>query len=201
MTFAFSLQRCRAKVNADVSWSLLKSCFSPLIVVFHSSCWRRLSSGCPADGQLALSSDVVIEVWLSVGSVNECLSRAHTPQTGLGYIHRKKKSLSLSPRVCFSAPLTERGSMCFSGCQDCLAVQCKQIAASIPVSQHLPSPVIQLEVLACTIYSCAAIQLQCDAEAAEEIVENSVRWILYCSFLKSKQPVFPPTCTTIYPSR
>lgn len=101
-----------------------------------------------------------------------------------------RKKASLPPRVCFSAPLTERGSMCFSGCQDCLAVQCKQIAASIPVSQHLPSPVIQLEVLACTICSCAAIQLQCDAEAAEKRVEYTVRWKLYCSYLKSKGPVF-----------
>lgn len=53
--------------------------------------------------------------------------------------------------------------MCFSGCQDCLAVQCKQILAPILFSQHLPPPAIKLKVLACTICSSAAIQLCCDA--------------------------------------
>lgn len=62
--------------------------------------------------------------------------------------------------------------MCFSGCQDCLAVQCKQIAAFILLSQHLPSPVNQLKVLACSICSCAAIQVCCDAEAGVKLVEN-----------------------------
>lgn len=67
--------------------------------------------------------------------------------------------------------------MCFSGCQGCLAVQCKQIAAFILFSQHLPSPVIQLKVLACTICSRAAVQAYCDANAGVKLVERAGSWM------------------------
>lgn len=71
--------------------------------------------------------------------------------------------------------------MCFSGCQDCLAVQCKQIPALILFSQYLPSPVIKLKVLAFTVCGRAAIQMPCDADTGVKPVERTVRTVLYCT--------------------
>lgn len=71
----------------------------------------------------------------------------------------------------FFCALCLREVQCFSGCQDCLAFRCKQIAAFILFSQHLTSPVIQLKVLACTVCSYAAIQVCCDADAGVKLVE------------------------------
>lgn len=144
----------------------------------HTSFWISgkvsLSGDCPAADRAA-GSVALLEVVVFLDSVNECYSSAHTP-----------------PIVCFKfplwrnlpskyilCPLTERGSMCFSGCQDCLAVQCKQIAAFLLFSQHLTSPVNQLKVLACTICSRAASQVCCAANAGVKLVERkTVGWRL-----------------------
>lgn len=70
--------------------------------------------------------------------------------------------------------------MCFSGCQDCLAVQCKQIAAFILFSQRLTSPVIQAKVLAATICSRAALRVCSDADV--KLVERiDSRRETYCT--------------------
>lgn len=70
-------------------------------------------------------------------------------------------------------PLTERGSLCFSGCQVCLAVQCKQIAAFTLFSQHLTSTVSQLNVLHHLQLCCSATQVCFGGDAGVKLVERT----------------------------
>lgn len=71
-------------------------------------------------------------------------------------------------------PLTERGWMCFSGCQVCLAVQCKQIAAFTLFSQHLASTVSLLNVLRYLQPRCSATQAWFCGDAAVRSVKRSL---------------------------
>lgn len=91
-------------------------------------------------------------------SMNERFSGAHASLTGSGLNSQQEGT---SPNI-FQCPLTEGGSMCFSGCQDCLAVQCKQIAAFKLSSQHLTSPVIPAEGVG--IHHLQPCSSSCDAD-------------------------------------